>query len=57
MKREGEEAMKNITEATRLHLESLDDEESLQDRSRMDAAFLADMAAIEAEGDFVEFLP
>ena len=49
--------MKNITEATSLHLESLDDEESPEDRSRMDAAFLADMAAIEAEGDFVEFLP
>ena len=49
--------MKHITEAISLHLESLDDEESPEDRSRMDAAFLADMAAIEAEGDFVEFLP
>jgi len=52
-----EEAKKNITEAISLHLKSLDDEESPEDRPRMDAAFLADMAAIEAEGDFVEFLP
>jgi len=49
--------MKDISEATHLHLKSLDDEESLQDIPRMDAAFLTDMAAIEAEGDFVEFLP
>jgi len=57
VKREGEEAIKTIAEATSLHLEPLDDGESPEDRSRMDATFLADMAAIEAEGDFVEFLP
>jgi predicted RNase H-like HicB family nuclease len=51
-----EEAKKNIAEAISLHLEPLDDEESPEDQARR-KRFLTEIAAIEAEGDFVEYLP
>ncbi|WP_319643353.1 hypothetical protein [Methanovulcanius yangii] len=57
MKREGEEAKRNIAEAISLHLEPLDAKESSEDRSRTKGRFLEEMTAIEAERDFVEFIP
>lgn len=49
--------MKNSKEVSRLHLEPFDTKESPEDRSRTECRFLEEMAAIEAEGDFVEYLP